>query len=370
MLLFNPGPVSITERVRRSLLRPDLCHREPEFFDLQDKAHTHLLGIYDADPSVWSPVLLSGSGTAAVESMVASLVPKHGKILILENGAFGQRIAQIAGHYNIAHEVVRHHWLESLDLLRIAERLEENREFSHVALVHHETSTGRLNNIAAISNLCRQFGVRLLVDCVSSFGAEHIDFSDENIDAVAASSNKCVQGVPGVSFVIVRKEALSQASSRTFYLDLVQAALLQGQRNTRFTPAVHACYALVEALVELKEEGGWRARHHRYAACSGRLHAGLASNRIYSAIPPDESSVAMNAYYVPPHMPFAHLHDFLKARGFLIYNTAIPQLEPLFRVAVMGKIRFPDVNRLLLAFDELMLTQEVEAGACNGSAQT
>jgi 2-aminoethylphosphonate-pyruvate transaminase len=255
MLLLNPGPVTLSERVRRSLLQPDLCHRESEFFALQDEIRERLLATHDLDPKVWTAVLMTGSGTAAVESMIAALVPATGCLLNLENGVYGDRIAQMCVQYGIAHERVIRSWMEPLDLQAVAKRL-AGGTFTHVAVVHHETTTGRLNDLSSLGKLCRERGLGLLVDGVSSFGAEVIDFTDESLHAVAATANKCLHGVPGASFVITRRTALAQAASRTYYLDLGRLARLQDQRNTPFTPAVHAYYALVEALREFADEGG------------------------------------------------------------------------------------------------------------------
>ena len=181
MLLLNPGPVTLTERVRRSLLQPDLCHRESEFFDLQDEARARLVAAYELDPAEWAAVLMTGSGTAAVESMIAALVPQDGKLLVIENGVYGERITQIATQYGIAHEVLKHEWMQAPDLAQIAARLDAGG-YSHVAVIHHETTTGRLNDLGAIAGVCRSRGVKMLVDGVSSFGAEAIDFAGGVID--------------------------------------------------------------------------------------------------------------------------------------------------------------------------------------------
>ena len=353
MLLMNPGPVTLTERVRNSLLQTDLCHRENEFFDLQNEARTRLLDVYSLAPADWSAVLMTGSGTAAVESMVAALVPENGKLLVIENGVYGERITQIASQYRIAHEVVKHDWMDAPDLTRIAATLDADRAFTHVAVIHHETTTGRLNDLRALAALCRERGVRMLVDGVSSFGAEEIDFADPAIAAVAATANKCLHGVPGAAFVIVRRDALAQAASRTYYLDLGRLARLQDQRNTPFTPSVHAYYALVEALRELSDEGGWRARHARYAALAEQARAGLAARGIASVLPPQQSSVVLRAYELPTGIAYDLLHDALKARGFVIYAGQGGLSAHLFRISTMGNIHAPDIDRLLHSFDEL-----------------
>ncbi|KVD81015.1 2-aminoethylphosphonate aminotransferase [Burkholderia sp. ABCPW 14] len=353
MLLLNPGPVTLTERVRRSLLQPDLCHRESEFFDLQDEARARLVAAYALDPDEWSAVLMTGSGTAAVESMIAALVPENGKLLVIENGVYGERITQIATQYRIAHDVLKHDWMQAPDLARVAGKLDADRAITHVAVIHHETTTGRLNDLDALAAVCRARGVRMLVDGVSSFGAEAIDFAGGGIDAVAATANKCLHGVPGAAFVIVRRRALASAASRTYYLDLGRLAKLQDVRNTPFTPSVHAYYALVEALREFDEAGGWRARHARYAALAGQARAGLAARGMPLVLPDGESSVVLRAYRLPAGVAYEQLHDGLKACGFVIYAGQGGLSNELFRVSTMGAIEPADIDRLLDGFSAL-----------------
>ncbi|MGI0506515.1 2-aminoethylphosphonate aminotransferase [Burkholderia sp. ZZQ-2] len=352
MLLLNPGPVTLTERVRRSLLQPDLCHRESEFFDLQDEARARLVAAYELDPAEWTAALMTGSGTAAVESMIAALVPQDGKLLVIENGVYGERITQIATQYGIAHEVLKHEWMQAPDLAQIAARLDAGG-YSHVAVIHHETTTGRLNDLGAIAGVCRSRGVKMLVDGVSSFGAEAIDFAGGDIDAVAATANKCLHGVPGAAFVIVRRSALAKAASRTYYLDLGRLAKLQDQRNTPFTPSVHAYYALVEALREFDEAGGWRAHHAHYKALADQAQAGLAARGMPLVLPEGESSVVLRAYRLPQGVTYETLHDGLKARGFVIYAGQGGLSKELFRISTMGAIQATDVDRLLEGFTAL-----------------
>ncbi|MBR8343246.1 2-aminoethylphosphonate aminotransferase [Burkholderia ambifaria] len=352
MLLLNPGPVTLSERVRRSLLQPDLCHRESEFFDLQDEARARLVAAYELDPAEWAAVLMTGSGTAAVESMIAALVPQDGKLLVIENGVYGERITQIATQYGIAHDVLKHEWMQAPDPVQIGAKLDAGG-YSHVAVIHHETTTGRLNDLGKIADVCRARGVKMLVDGVSSFGAEAIDFAGGVIDAVAATANKCLHGVPGAAFVIVRRSALAKAASRTYYLDLGRLAKLQDQRNTPFTPSVHAYYALVEALREFDEAGGWRARHAHYKALADQAQAGLAARGMSLVLPEGASSVVLRAYRLPQGVTYETLHDGLKARGFVIYAGQGGLSKELFRISTMGAIQAADVDRLLDGFTEL-----------------
>jgi 2-aminoethylphosphonate-pyruvate transaminase len=357
MLLLNPGPVTLTERVRRSLLQPDLCHRESEFFDLQDEARTRLLSAYALPVAQWTAVLLTASGTAAVESMVASLVPKEGRLLIVENGVYGERMAQICAQYGIAHERIIGDWMQPPDWQAVAARLDAakgNHAFTHVAIVHHETTTGRLNDLRALCALCGSRGVGVLADCVSSFGAEEIDFADPALHAVAATANKCLHGVPGAAFVIARRTAVALATSRTYYLDLNRLVHLQDQRNTPFTPAVQAYYALVEALREYEEEGGRAARYERYAALAEQARAGLARLGIEAVLSPTESSVVLRAYRLPDGVVYTRLHDALKAEGFVIYAGQGGLSATLFRISTMGAMNAADIDRLLVCFERFL----------------
>lgn len=358
MLLLNPGPVSLTERVRRSLLQPDLCHREPEFFDLQDEARRRLLGVYGLNPAEWTAVLLTGSGTAAVESMLAALVPEDGKVLIVENGVYGERMSEMASRFGIGYAVARHGWTSAVDIASLRARLDKEPGVTHLAVVHHETTTGRLNDLAALEHLCRERGIRLLVDAVSSFGAEPIHFHHGSITAVAATANKCLHGIPGVAFVVVRRDALAHIACRSYYLDLSRLALLQDRRDTPFTPSVHAYYALVEALTELEDDGGWVQRHARYHRHALRLMNALSSLGIHALIPEQESSVVLRAYRLPPGTSYTELHDRLKADGFVIYAGQGALSPDIFRISVMGDLHESDMDRLILAFEHALQSND------------
>ena len=350
MLLMNPGPVTLTDRVRRSLLQPDLCHRENEFFDLQDEARTRLLAVYDLDPTEWAAVLITGSGTAAVESMIATLVPHHGRLLVVENGVYGERIAQISARYGIDHMRIVADWMSAPNLTLVGRALAEapaHARFTHLAVVHHETTTGRLNELQPLAHLARAHGVKLLVDGVSSFGAEAIDFGDPTLAAVAATANKCLHGVPGIAFVVTRRTALEAAGARGYYLDLERLAQLQDRRGTPFTPAVHALYALVEALREYAEAGGRVARQRRYAELAERVRVGLAALGIESLLPAAQSSVVLRAYRLPAGITYTALHDALKFQGFVIYAGQGDLSTTLFRISTMGDIHAPDIERLV-----------------------
>lgn len=356
MILLNPGPVTLSQRVREAMLGPDLCHREPEFAALQDKIRRQLLEIHGLDPAIWAAVLLTGSGTAAVEAMVTSLVPASGRLLVIENGVYGERISNIARRHGIQTTQVEHPWLARLDLARIETLLTTAGPFSHVAVVHHETTSGRLNELAGLAALCAAHGAGLLLDAVSSFGAEEIDFSGWPLTAVAATANKCLHGVPGTAFVIARRDALATAGEpcRTVYLDLQVYLRNQDQQGTPFTQSVQTFYALSAALDELEEDGGWMARRERYRGRMSRVREHLLRLGISPLLGEGESSCVLNAFHLPEGLGYPTLHDELKARGFIIYAGQSTLAQQIFRISTMGDLNETDVERLCVAFDSIM----------------
>jgi len=356
MILLNPGPVRLSDRVRAAFQRPDLCHREPEFGALQQSIRERLLAVYDLDPERFAAVLVSGSGTAAVEAMVASLVPRSGRLLVLQNGVYGERIARIADVYGIERIDLGVDWGEDLPLARVADALDRAPRATHLAAVHHETTTGKLNRLEPLGALCLERGVELLVDAVSSFGAEHLDPDGWGIGACAATAGKCLHGAPGLSFVVVRRDLLTRASSpaRSVYLDLRTHAREQDAQSTAFTPAVPVYYALREALDELDEQGGWRARRRRYAELGGRIALALEAYGVAPLLAAADSSVALRSYALPPGMSYGQLHRELKLRGFVIYAGQGSLSDRLFRISTMGWISDGDVARLLDAFAEIL----------------
>lgn len=346
-ILLNPGPVTLSARVRNAMLRPDLCHREPEFTTLQNSLRNRLLGVYGLSPASWAAILMTGSGTAAVEAMIASLVPRTGTLLVAENGVYGERIRTMAERHGITTVTARSDWQGAIDLEGVRAALAAHPGVTQVAAVHHETTTGRLNDLAGLAALCRESGVGMLIDAVSSFGAEAIDFDSWPIDACAATANKCLHGVPGTSFVVTRRAALAAADAqRSLYLDLAAYLANQDGGGTPFTQSVQTFYALDEALAEFFEEGGWTARQALYEARQARIRDTLARLGVETLLPPQESSCVLQAFRLPSGMSYARLHDGLKARGFVIYAGQGKLAAGIFRISAMGAIGAADLQRL------------------------
>ncbi|MEQ8231547.1 MAG: 2-aminoethylphosphonate aminotransferase [Gammaproteobacteria bacterium] len=352
-ILLNPGPVSLSPGVRAALARPDLCHREPEFATLQDGLRAKLLAVEGLDPASWAAVLLTGSGTAAVEAMLVSCVPAQGRVLVVENGVYGERMQRICAAYGIAHERVRAAWSDAIDITAVRNALAAT-PCTHVAVVHHETTTGRLNDLAALAAVCREHGARLLVDAVSSFGAERIAFADWDIDACAATANKCLHGVPGTAFVIVRRAALDAAPTRAVYLDLADYLVRQDAHGTPFTQSVQTFYALDAALDEFFAAGGRAARHALFANRMARIRTHLEALGVRGLLPVADCSCVLQAFALPAGHTYTSLHDALKERGFVIYAGQGALSAQVFRISLMGDIGEDDLARLEAALTDCL----------------
>jgi 2-aminoethylphosphonate-pyruvate transaminase len=277
-------------------------------------------------------------------------VPRHGKALVVENGIYGERVSAILAMQGKDHDAVRSPWTEAPDLAAVEARLRADQRLTHVVAVHHETTTGRLNDVAALGALCRRYGVALLLDAVSSFGGERLDLAAWNVAACASTANKCLHGVPGVCFVLAARSALESrpSSACSLYLDLHRNYEEQRKGYPLFTPSVQALYALQEALRELEEAGGWERRHRHYQDLSNLVRSGLAELGVEPLLDdPDCLASMLTSFRLPPGTRFQGLYERLKAAGFVIYAGQQALREAIFRVAVMGDLSRDDMEAFL-----------------------
>lgn len=351
-ILLNPGPVSLSDAVRKAAVSNDLCHREPEYFELQDEVRQSLLDVYQCAPEHWAAVLLAGSGTTALEAMLSSLAPREARLLVVENGVYGERISRIAAIHGIAYETVSHGWQDPVDHDRLEAALASGT-FSHMAAVHHETTTGRLNDARKLAGLCEAHGVQLLLDAVSSFGAEDIPFDSPAMAACAVTANKCLHGIPGLCFVVARRAALADGAEppRSLYLHLPLWLEKQDQQGTPFTPPVNSILALREALSELERHGGWRGRRAWYTDLAWQVRDGLSGFGVQPLLEEDASSCVLTAYRIPEGLDYETIHDGLKRWGFVIYAGQGGLEKEMFRISTMGDITRYDIGRLLAAIE-------------------
>ena len=357
MILLNPGPANTTSTVKKALLCEDICPRESEFGDVMARVAEGLARLVGHEKE-YAAVLLAGSGTAAVEAALASTVPQDGRLLVVDNGAYGARLSSIADAYLMPHDTVSFGIGGWIDVDRIAERLERER-YTQLAVVHHETTTGMLNPIEAIGTLCRKRGVELIVDAMSSYAGIPISMEAMPADFLVSSSNKCIQAMPGLSFVIARRgrlESMTSIPGRSLYLDLgLQYRFFENHRQMRFTPPVQVLHALDTAIQELESEGGVAARHHRYCECWRVLDGGMRDIGFRRLLPDEQLSHILTSYLEPTHKgyTFERFHDLLYERGFTIYPGKGGK-SATFRLANMGAITPEDIGRFIEAVGETM----------------
>jgi 2-aminoethylphosphonate aminotransferase len=356
-ILLNPGPATTSDAVKRALVVSDICPREAEFGAVVARVRADLMEIADGEDDVHTAVLIAGPGTAAVEAALGSLVPPEGRVLILDNGAYGERAGRIAAALGVPAHVWRVPWTGRPWLDELGARLAgSDGPFSHCFWVHHETTTGLLNPFAEYGAVCRAHGVTSIVDAMSSFGGVPISLRRDPIDFIISSANKCLQGLPGVSFVIGPRAPMreSAAHSRTFTLNLARHEECQAEGQFPFTPPVQVVYALAQALAETKAETVW-ARARRYRACHDVMLAGMEGEGFRPLLPRELRSGLLTAFHTPARrgFSFAGLHDFLYARGITIYPGKLPGTDT-FRVATIGALTPDDLRGFVAAVREYL----------------
>lgn len=351
-ILLNPGPVTMTDRVRTALRREDECHREPQFADMVLDIKDRLSRVYDTAGGEYDSILMSGSGTCAVEAMVATFVPRDGKALVVANGVYGERMAAMVEVHGKKLALVRSDWPQPMDLDDVDRVLSQDTEVTHVLAVHNETTTGRLNDMDALAVLLRKHRKPLLLDAVSSFAGEELRHADWNVAALASTANKCIHGAPGICFVQARRDLLEtkRKDAPSVYLDLRGYYAPQKKGFSPFTQAVHVCFALQEALLELEDAGGWAARRDRYRLLSSRIRQELADLGVRSFLNDGAYSSMISSFLLPEGVTYDQLHDKLREAGFVIYAGQGGLYHSIFRVANMGDIRDEDLSRLIDVF--------------------
>ncbi|MFX1394888.1 MAG: 2-aminoethylphosphonate aminotransferase [Promethearchaeota archaeon] len=362
-ILLNPGPATTTDTVKNALVVPDICPREEEFGNLMQEIRRDLVKIAGGDES-YTSILFTGSGTAAMDSAISSVVPPNKKILILINGAYGIRFAEIARTYNIDVVELNFEFGKKIELDQIEPILIKDKDIACIAVTHHETTVGILNPIKEIGAIAKKYEKIFIVDTISSFAGVPIDIKKFNIDFMMSTSNKCIQGMAGVAFIICKKQILEKIKyfkARNYYLDLyAQYEYLEKNNQTRFTPPVQIIYALKEAIKEFFEEGS-ENRFKRYKENYRILKEGLkkVGFNFLMNIDVKESNLLTTIYYLDnPNFDFDILHDKLYERGFTIYPGKISKLNT-FRIAVMGAIYPEDIRNFLNNLEEVLKEMKV-----------
>ncbi|MDH4131478.1 MAG: aminotransferase class V-fold PLP-dependent enzyme [Gemmatimonadota bacterium] len=353
--LFCPGPVTTSARVKQALTRVDLSHRDSAFETVLARVVARLKHVANApDHDV---LVLGGGATAATEAALSTFVSTDDRMLVVSNGAFGERIAEMAECLGIPVSHLRYDWGEPVVLEQVEGMLDGDPRIKAVAMVHHETSIGRINPINEVGRILAPRHIRYFVDIVSSLGAEEFDMVRSRATVVIGSANKCLHGVAGTAFVIARRdlwEETSHVRPRSMYLDLRRyRASYKETGQTPFTPSVPAVVALDAALEELERDGGPAARRASYQALNSRIRSGLSRMGLKLRWDAHGSAVSLTVAQLPPGLTFNTFYEDLRARGYLVYQGKGPVSHDSFLVANMGALDAATVDGFLDAVAEV-----------------
>ncbi len=339
-ILLTPGPLTTTLRTKLAMLR-DWGSWDGDFNEVTARVRRSLLKVVHAEASHVA-VPLQGSGTFSVEAAVATLVPRDGHVLVLDNGAYCKRAARLTALMGRQCTVLEFDEATRVSAATLDDKLSADRTITHVVLIHCETGAGVWNPLEAVAEVCARHGKGLIVDAMSSFGALPIDARETRFDALIAASGKCLEGVPGMGFVIVRKQALEACAGRSqsLAMDLHdQYVYMERTGQWRFTPPTHVVVALAEAIAQFEAEGGQPARLARYTSNYQTLIHGMARLGFMPFLDPAIQAPIIVTFHAPGDARYEFKAFYSAARqcGFILYPGKLTQLET-FRVGCIGAI--------------------------------
>uniref|UniRef100_I2PZR3 2-aminoethylphosphonate--pyruvate transaminase n=1 Tax=Desulfovibrio sp. U5L TaxID=596152 RepID=I2PZR3_9BACT len=356
-LLLTPGPLSTSKGVKAAMLR-DWCTWDDDYNAIVRSLREKLTTLATTAPG-YTSVLMQGSGTFSVESVIGTALPRDGRLLVVANGAYGNRIAVIARYLGIPCSVINCGETERPEPAAVARKLDQDPAISHVAVVHCETTTGMLNPVEALGAVVKAAGRAYIVDAMSSFGGIRLDQAAMGADFLVSSANKCIQGVPGFGLVVARRESLERCAGqgRSLSLDLYAQWKVMEEKGGkwRFTSPTHVVRAFARAMEELEAEGGVAARHTRYARNQRLLTEGMRELGFATLLPDAFHSPVITAFLSPeaPGYRFQDFYDALKAKGFVIYPGKVTDRDT-FRIGNIGEVYPADIKRLLAAVKNSM----------------
>ena len=351
--LLTPGPLTTSMTTKEAMLH-DWGSRDKKFIDLNSSIRESLVKLIDGEDN-YQCVPMQGSGTFAVESMVSSLTSKDSKILILINGAYGQRMKKMCTYLNrdfIEYEVAEH---EVHELVKI-EELIDNNDLTHVFTVYCETTSGILNPIEDIAKLVESKKLSLFIDAMSAFGALPLSAKNVSFDAVAASSNKCLEGVPGVGFILVKNNVIQNAkgNSHSLSLDLYdQWQAMEKNKQWRFTPPTHVLAAFNQAIIEHEKEGGIQGRYQRYTNNCKIICDGMRDIGFKQLLPNELQAPIIITFMQPENFNFNQFYDALSQKDFLIYPGKLTVADT-FRIGCIGNLHEQDMHDTINAIKEVL----------------
>ena len=357
--LLTPGPLTTSRTVKEEMM-VDHCTWDDDYKQITQKIRAELLELAHVSPEEYTAVLMQGSGTFGVESALTSSVGKDGKVLILANGAYGERQEDICRHAGMKYRIEHFHYNEVPDPAVVERILKEDPDITHVSMVHSETTSGIQNDIESVGKVVKAAGKVFLVDAMSSFGGVDIPVADWGIDFIISSANKCIQGVPGFSFIICRLDELKKCEGKAVSLSLDLYDQWKGMFDGkwRFTSPTHVVLAFAKAIEEMKEEGGIEARHKRYVENNEMLIAGMKELGYSTYIDKEHQGPIITTFFYPENCgyTFKEMYAFIKERGYAIYPGKVTEAET-FRIGNIGEIYKEDIGKLLEIYREFLKTR-------------
>ena len=364
--LLTPGPLTTAFSVKEKMLR-DWGSWDGDFRAMTATVRADLQAMLGTSGSDYECVPMQGSGTFVVEAMLGSLIPRNGKVLVLMNGAYGQRIARTLDYIGRAHTDI-----DKGDYLpprgeEVTAALMADPAITHVVLVHCETSSGILNPVEEISRATYAAGRKLLIDSMSAFGAVDIDPAKVRFEAIVSSANKCIEGVPGFGFILVRKSELeaSKGNAHSLSLDLHdQWAYMVKTGQWRFTPPTHVVAAFIEALRLHKAEGGVSGRGNRYTCNRDVLVDGMRKLGFETLLRDRWLSPIIVTFFNPtdPNFDFTRFYDLMKSKGFIIYPGKLTVVDS-FRIGCIGRMDHHVMTRVVEAARQSLQEMGVTSAA-------
>jgi 2-aminoethylphosphonate-pyruvate transaminase len=350
-ILLTPGPLTTSATVKEKMLS-DWCTWDDDYnVEIVQNIRTRLVDLATKDSESYTSVLLQGSGTYSVEAALTGSVPADGKLLILINGLYGDRMEEIARYAGLPYTTLVFEQTEALSARAVENVLRQNADITHVAFVHCETTSGILNPLAELCGTVKQYGKTLIVDAMSSFGGIPFDIGELGIDFMISSANKCIEGVPGFGFVIAKRDkmVLCKGNSRSLSLDMYDQweTMEQQAGKWRFTSPTHTVRAFKQALDELDAEGGIAARNKRYTANRQILSEGMKKLGYKTLLKDELQSPIISSFEYPSEdFSFKDFYARLKQAGFVIYPGKISK-RATFRIGTIGQVYPADIQKLV-----------------------
>ena len=364
-LLLTPGPLTTTGSVRDAM-RVDYSTWDVDYNQRVVEIRGHLVQLASSSPG-YTAALMQGSGTFAVEATIGSIIPPEGKLLVISNGAYGNRIGQIARCLKIPLQELSYSETESPDLDQIRTTLKSDAAITHVAMVHCETTTGMLNPAAEVGKIVAEAGKDYILDAMSSFGGMPLSMEEFHVDYLISSANKCIQGVPGFGFVIANQRKLEQTKgfARSLSLDLFDQwnEMEHKGGKWRYTSPTHVVCAFLQALKELQAEGGVTKRHARYLENQSTLVSAMQTLGMRTLLPRELQSPIITSFYYPDSALFSfnQFYDELKKRRYVIYPGKISQADT-FRIGNIGNVFPTDMQNLVEQIGQVLETMGISPG--------